>query len=783
MLRSILRRELSPRRRPPGSGSAILAAALLTLATAAPHAWAQFTWNNPAGGNWSVGGNWQAGTAPASSPTTALVFGSPATQATSYTATNDIVDPFQLNALTINNTAGTVTLAGSPLSFAGASPTVTVGDAGSMTLSPAATLAATTTIAGPGSGGFTFGGAVAGGSNNLVKTSVGTLTLAGGGSLNALQLAAGTTNVTGGTLALTLANTAAESLLMGTAAGQTATLNLTGGRVDITEHARIGQAAGSTGIVSVSGAGTVLANTVAGTTGIIRVGANGTGSLSVTAGATVNALNLYLGLSVGSTGDMLIDGPGSTVNSSYMFRVGTGGNGTLTVRNGGTLNAGTVSANFAFIVGNIGVGNLTLRDGGRINSPAFFIGYGGTGDVPGIGTTTVTGTGAVLTVSTPTAGGFLGVGMTTAGDGTLNVQNGGQVVVNGDTLGAVFAGRGTINVTDPGSLLQTRGIALGGDFSVPGGTATLNVGAAGTVTVAARASLHTGGTINLNAGGAMSVGTLVDGRFNSTGVVNLAAGTSLTITDGSTTFSGPIRGAGGLAMTGAGVQTLAGANTYTGNTVISSGTVRLLSTGSLASQRITVGTAPGSSAVFDVSAFSSFSLTANQTLAGHGTVAGTVTVAGGAAVAPGTNVGTLNVADMAWLGGGRYDFEFAGTTGDLLNGTGSLNLSSLNGTDRFTINIQSFDASLTTPQTYTLATFAGGISGFDATPGSPQFTFAGLFVPGSASVSLQGNSLRLTFTPVAESAHLLVLCALAAIARLSARTSVSPTRPGSRAER
>src|SRR5688572_13714068 len=97
---------------PFGLSRAANGAALLILLTVAPHAPAQSVWNNPAGGNWSVGGNWQAGTAPASSPTTALVFGSPATQATSYTATNDIVDPFQLNALTVNNTAGTVTLAG-----------------------------------------------------------------------------------------------------------------------------------------------------------------------------------------------------------------------------------------------------------------------------------------------------------------------------------------------------------------------------------------------------------------------------------------------------------------------------------------------------------------------------------------------------------------------------------------------------------------------------------------------------------------------------------------------
>src|SRR5262245_61644286 len=91
-----------------GPGRAAHGATLLILLAVAPHAPAQSTWNNAAGGNWSVAGNWQAGTAPVSSATTAVIFGSPATQTATYTATNDIANPFQLNALTINNTAGTV---------------------------------------------------------------------------------------------------------------------------------------------------------------------------------------------------------------------------------------------------------------------------------------------------------------------------------------------------------------------------------------------------------------------------------------------------------------------------------------------------------------------------------------------------------------------------------------------------------------------------------------------------------------------------------------------------
>jgi hypothetical protein len=72
---------------------------------------AQFSWNNPAGGDWLVGGNWVGGV-PASTNTTALTFSDVVAQASTFTATNNISDPFTLNSLTVNHTAGTVTIAG-----------------------------------------------------------------------------------------------------------------------------------------------------------------------------------------------------------------------------------------------------------------------------------------------------------------------------------------------------------------------------------------------------------------------------------------------------------------------------------------------------------------------------------------------------------------------------------------------------------------------------------------------------------------------------------------------
>lgn len=105
-----------------------------------------------------------------------------------------------------------------------------------------------------------------------------------------------------------------------------------------------------------------------------------------------------------------------------------------------------------------------------------------------------------------------------------------------------------------------------------------------------------GGTVVFDS--SVSGGAFTTGGLSGTGNLTLADNAptpnpiTLTVTTtGISSYSGILSGAGGLTMTGSGTQTLSGASTYTGPTTISTGTLEVSASGSLAASPVTIGAA------------------------------------------------------------------------------------------------------------------------------------------------------------------------------------------------
>ncbi|TWU20781.1 putative lipoprotein [Bythopirellula polymerisocia] len=231
-----------------------------------------------------------------------------------------------------------------------------------------------------------------------------------------------------------------------------------------------------------------------------------------------------------------VNGDGSTWTSSGILYVGHEGEGTLNVEAGGQVTShfegivgnlsdsvGTVTVSGTdeadnpstwtnssdLIVGKAGQGTLNVEDGGLVSNVFGFIGF----DQDSMGTVTVTGEGSTWTTSN-----FISVGV--VGHATLNIEAGGQVSNDTGSIGG-----------DPGS----TGIAtVTGEGSTWTNTSNLYVGNSGE------------GTLNIEAGGQVSSTTGVIGN-SSTGL----GGVTVRGTDGSGTPSRWTVG-GGLTVGNAG---------------------------------------------------------------------------------------------------------------------------------------------------------------------------------------------------------------------------------------
>ncbi len=242
-----------------------------------------------------------------------------------------------------------------------------------------------------------------------------------------------------------------------------------------------------------------------------HIGNTAYGTVTVDSGSTLNSYWSYIGYSAGVTGEVFIDGTGSTWNSAGLGRiyVGYDGNGYLTATNGGIVTTSPVYVGFH----GSATGYVSVNSGGSISSNEFYVGYSG------IGTATVDGAGSSITSSGPLTVGY-------SSQGTLNILNGATVTVAGNTT---IGSLGTVNFGNNGGAINTGSLLY--SPSQLSGSGTINtsglVSNGALVFDATHGTSQTfavnGVTINLNQGSSGSLGT----GYSGSGTLTIADGVSV----------------------------------------------------------------------------------------------------------------------------------------------------------------------------------------------------------------------------------------------------------------
>lgn len=309
--------------------------------------------------------------------------------------------------------------------------------------------------------------------------------------------------------AITVNSSVFTNLLdIGTIAGQSGTVTVTGGELAITDDPltepnipsiRVGQVAGASGELSISG-GVVYIDGEKGSgfaNGDLLIGDNGTGVVTVSGGSLTMQDELFVGLF--GTGTLNASaGTVDVVGRNFLLGFGAAANGTLNLSGTAVINVaeflfssfdpgavsaatqtgGTLNVGFAFVHGRNG-NAVYNHSGGAINvlpglNGDFVVGDGGTGSVYNIsGTATLTNARDIL------------VGVFAGAEGTVNqtggtIQTAGLVRVGVDGNGTWNHSAGTTTVA--GSIFLGDFDTSLGVYNISGGTlnisGNLNVGAA-----------------------------------------------------------------------------------------------------------------------------------------------------------------------------------------------------------------------------------------------------------------------------------------------------------------
>ena len=271
-----------------------------------------------------------------------------------------------------------------------------------------------------------------------------------------------------------------------------------------------GYSGGSTGTITVDNGGTLISagEAVIGRNGngTLDIGSNGAVSLGI--GGTILPFSLDVGEFGGSSGTVVVSGPGALLTGTGDFRIGDGGFGLLDVNNGGSVSVGGtlyVSPNFG--------GGTAVVDGGTVHVAGAVIGGSSSG---------------VLVVQNN--GTFLDDSGLTIGNGSFQsgtvVVSGfaARLVANGAGIAVGYSNSGLLLVENQGSV-STSSLALGGSATAPvSGDGTVGVISSSDVSVSGNAAVWAGSTLYVNSNSAIDIG----GSSFTPGNISIEGGHTLT---------------------------------------------------------------------------------------------------------------------------------------------------------------------------------------------------------------------------------------------------------------
>ena len=495
----------------------------------------------------------------------------------------------------------------------------------------------------------------------------------------------------------------------------------------------------TTNAYTFSGSGSIT-----GCTGLTKSG-SGTLKLSsantYTGGTTLTAGSIILsnGSALGSSGTITLNSPTTGASNTSLLVDASAASVTfarsLTIANEGTGTTTVGSSAFSATLQALFSGAITL------NKDVSLVGASGgdrtqfSGGISGTGNIKVTGAGRVLFLST--ANTYVG---TTEVDGILQLSDGSttanslipdtsDVTVNSggflrlakgnnsETIGGLN-GSGTVeSISGSNTLIVGSGNASGsfsGVLQNNGATLALTKSGSGTQTLGGLNS-YTGATII--SGGTLQIGDNgVAGQLAAASAVTDNANLSFKRSDNAI-VSNAISGSGTVTQDGSGTTTLTGALGYTGATTVNAGKLFV-----------------------DTSGISSSSYTVNSaaTLGGdHALSAVSVHNGGSLTLGNSSGVGTLT-ANTLTLGSGSGDTQTINTSVN----SSSLNVLTtdglvMNGTTTFACT----GAVLSTPGSYTLATYAGTLGGSGSVAVALPPRIAGtlsLTTPGQINLVISG---------------------------------------------